>query len=88
MFSIAQESCFSDICQLLFKKVTKDHPEASLFPKSGRLYLPDYQRLEFSTNLLLISSCFKEINRIFAIHKFRHKTDKSEYIKLQDSIGK
>jgi len=88
VFSIAQESCFSDICQLVFKKVIKDHPEASLFPNSGQRYLPDYQRLEFSTNLLLISSCFKEINCIFAIHKFRHKTDKSEYIKLQDSIGK
>jgi hypothetical protein len=45
------------------------------FTNKDLFYLPDFQGLKFSTNLLLISSCFKKNNCIFANHKIRHKTE-------------
>ena len=44
------------------------------FLKPDRIYLSELLEFKNSINLLLISSCFKEINCIFAIHKIRHKT--------------
>jgi len=45
------------------------------FSKINQFYIPVYLWFTKSMNLLLISSCFKEINCIFAIHKIRHKTE-------------